>query len=589
MNFLIDPIIHPLLQIFITLILCSGILNIGKQINIRFFKNYDYHFFNLSIGTIVLSQLIFIFFIFGLFREIISILSYLLIFFGIVNVSLFKKIKLFSLSFIKNKIDYSTILISVIILSFAVISLGPPTMSDALEYHFGVPLYLLNYSNLPNQDIWLHGSLFGNGELFNAIGLYLNSDNFFTFFQLLSLILLFEFFKNKEKDSFKLKFIFFFIISSPVILFLISGPKPLLFPQLLTTAALYIFIKEKKFKIENILLIGILLMGAAQFKLSFILSGAFFGLLVLIKTFQNDKKAISYLFLLLLFFFLPKMTYGLSQVSEFSLINVFTTSPIDFLTNLSVYRESSFIFPINLFIPNSLGGITTILGFQLLLLVLIKKSTKEFNLILIIIFFTIILHFIFGQQTSKIYFEFLLWVSVGFYFLNEKNFNYKLFSYLIFPQVILVAVIALYFSTLSFISIISLEKRDEFMKKKSFEYEAIKWSNKQISPKDIIISELRSNVFFTNEVIPLEGSDNMLKLQKTNKFIEYLKEKKPKFIISYKKKYNNHFLEKCIGSIYKSSDMFEKSSRNPFNKGEKYRIYIYHFNSDKLNYCTNLN
>ena len=223
------------------------------------------------------------------------------------------------------------------------------------------------------------------------------------------------------------------------------------------------------------------------------------------------------------------------------------------------------------------------------MLVLIKKSTKEFNLILIIIFFTIILHFIFGQQTSKIYFEFLLWVSVGFYFLNEKNFNYKLFSYLIFPQVILVAVIALYFSTLSFISIISLEKRDEFMKKKSFEYEAIKWSNKQISPKDIIISELRSNVFFTNEVIPLEGSDNMLKLQKTNKFIEYLKEKKPKFIISYKKKYNNHFLEKCIGSVYKSSDMFEKSSRNPFNKGEKYRIYIYHFNSDKLNYCTNLN
>ncbi len=589
MNFLIDPIIHPLLQVLITFILCSGILNIGRLINVRFFKNYNYHFFDLSIGTIVLSQLIFIFFIFGFFREIISILSYLLILFGIVNVSLFKKVKLFFISFIKNKIDYSTILILIIIISFALISIGPPTMADALEYHFGIPLYLLNYSNLPNQNIWLHGSLFGNGELFNAIGLYLNSDNFFTFFQFLSLLLFFEFFKNKEKDSLKSKFIFFFIISSPVILFLISGPKPLLFPQLLTTAALYIFIKEKKFKIGNILLISILLMGAVQFKLSFVLSCAFLGVLVLIRTFQNDKKVISYLFLLLLFFFLPKVIYNLYQVSEFNLINVFTTSPSDFLTNLSVYRESSFIFPINLFIPNSLGGITTILGFQLLLLVLIKKNTKEFNLILIIIFFTIILHFTFGQQTSKIYFEFLLWVSVGFYFLNKKYFNYKLFTYLLFPQVILVAVIALYFSTLSFISLISLDKRDKFMKKNSFEYEAIKWSNNQISPEDLIISELRSNVFFINEVIPLEGSENMLKLQKTNKFIEYLKEKKPKFIISYKKNYDNHFLEKCIGGIYKSSDMFEKSSRNPFNKGEKYKIYIYHFNSDKLNYCTNLN
>ena len=113
-------------------------------------------------------------------------------------------------------------------------------MSDALEYHLGVPLHLLNYSYFPNQDIWLHGSLFGNGELFNAIGLYLNSDNFFTFFQFLSLLLFFDFFKNKEKDNLKSKFIFFFIISSPVILFLISGPKPLLFPQLLTTVALYI-------------------------------------------------------------------------------------------------------------------------------------------------------------------------------------------------------------------------------------------------------------------------------------------------------------------------------------------------------------
>ena len=226
-------------------------------------------------------------------------------------------------------------------------------MADALEYHFGVPLYLLNYFKLPNQDIWLHGSLFGNGELFNAIGLYLNSDNFFTFFQFLSLVLFFEFLRNKEKDSVKFKFIFFFIISSPVILFLISGPKPLLFPQLLTTAALYIFIKEKEFNIKNIILIGILLMGAIQFKLSFVLSCAFLGLLVLIKSYQNHKKSICYLILLLIFFFLPKAIYNFNQVSEFNLINIFTTLPNDFLAMLSDYRDNNFIFPINLFIPNS--------------------------------------------------------------------------------------------------------------------------------------------------------------------------------------------------------------------------------------------
>ena len=381
MNFLIDPTIHPILQTLITFILCSGILSVGKLINIKFFNNYNYYFFDLSIGAIVLSQIIFIFFIFGFFNEIISILSFILIFFGIINLSLFKKIKLFFRSITKNKIDYSIILISIIILSFAIISIGPPTMADALEYHFGVPLYLLNYSKLPNQDIWLHGSLFGNGELFNAIGLYLNSDNFFTFFQFLSLVLFFDFLRNKERDSLKLKFIFFFIFSSPVILFLISGPKPLLFPQLLTTAALYIFIKEKGFDIKNIILIGILLMGAVQFKLSFILSCTLLGFLVLIRSFQNDKKVIYYLVLLLIFFFLPKAIYNFNQVSEFNFINIFTTLPSDFLSMLSDYRDNNFIFPINLFIPNSFGAITTILGFQLLLLVFIKKSTNKFNII----------------------------------------------------------------------------------------------------------------------------------------------------------------------------------------------------------------
>lgn len=589
MNFLINTIIHPLLQILITFILCSGILNIGKLINLKVFSNYDYYFFDLSLGAIILSQIIFIFFVFGYFNEIISILSYVLIFFGITNLGLFKKIEFFFRAMSKNKIDYNIILISIIILSFAIISLSPPTMADALDYHFGIPLYLINYFKLPNQDIWLHGSLFGNGELFNAIGLYLKSDNFFTFFQFLSLVFFFEFLRNNEKDNVKLKFIFFFIISSPVILFLISGPKPLLFPQLLTTAALYIFIKEKKFNIKNIILIGILLMGAVQFKLSFVLSCAFLVLLVLIKSYQNHKKVIYYLILLSIFFFLPKAMYNFNQVSEFNLINIFTTLPNDFLAMLSDYRDNSFIFPINLFIPNSFGAITTSLGFQLLLLVFIKKSTKEFNIIFIITFFTIILHFFLGQQTSRLYFEFLLWVSIGFLFLNKKYFNFKFFTYLLYPQLILVTTIALYFATLVLSSLISLNERDKFMNKNSFEYQAIKWSNNQISSKDLIISELRSNVFFKNEIIPLEVSEDMLKLQKTSKYIKYLKEKKPNFIISYKENFDNHFLKECIGSIYRSSDVFEKSSRNPFNRGEKYKIYIYHFNSDKLNYCANLN
>ena len=459
-------------------------------------------------------------------------------------------------------------------------------MADALDYHFGVPLYLLNHSELPNQDIWLHGSLFGNGELFNAIGLYLNTDNFFTFLQFLSFLLFIEFLFVEENDDKKRIFVLLFMMSSPVILFLISGPKPLLFPQLLTTASLYILIKEKKINTENILLIGILLLGAVQFKLSFLLSSTILGLYLFLNQFKNNKKVFIYLILISIFFVLPKIIYNYNQVEHFQLINIFTTLPETFLENLAGFRDSDMIYPLNLFIPNSYGGITTIIGFQLFLLIFIKKITKKIFLILLITFFTIILHFIFGQQTSRIYFEFLLWISLIFYFLDKKYFNYKISTYILIPQFCLVGLIGFYFAlTISF-SLINIDLRDKFMKKNSFEYQAIQWSNNQNLSNEILISELRSNAFFINKVIPLENIHN---LQQTKNYVKYLNKKKPKFIISYKENFDGHFLEDCIGDVYKISDYFKKGSRNPFNRKKVDKIYIYYFNSDKLDYCANLN
>ena len=79
------------------------------------------------------------------------------------------------------------------------------------------------------------------------------------------------------------------------------------------------------------------------------------------------------------------------------------------------------------------------------------------------------------------------------------------------------------------------------------------------------------------------------KLQETKNYVEYLRFKNPKFLITKNKDLKDHFLKGCMGNIYKVSQNFTKSTRNPFNRGDNYKIYIYHFNYDKLNYCTNLN
>ena len=583
MNFLINPLIHPLLQVLITFILCSGILKLGNIINVKIFKNYNYYFLNFAIASILISQILCSSLVFGIFKETVIVFSISLFVLGIINFAFFKEIKtLLNLLFNNNYKLLSYILIFYF-LSLILISLGPPSMADALDYHYGVPLYLLKYSFIPNQDIWMHGSLFGFGELIGAIGLYLKTDNFFTFFQLFSLILFFEFLIKKEKDQSKFFFVLIFIISSPVILFLISGPKALLFPQLLTTTALYMFFKEKKFNKNNLILITILLVGATQFKLSFILSSTVIGLLILINAFKFDKKIIVNLALITFVICLPKIYYNFTQVQEFEIINVFTTLPKTFLESLSVYKDNDFIYPLNLFLPSSLGSITNILGFQLLVLFFLKKISNEFKLILIIIFLTILIHFIFGQQTSRMYFEFLLWIGVGICFLDKINFKNKFLTYALLPQFLLIVLISIYFSFNMVPSIINLDYRDKFMKKNSYEYTGIKWANEQIASEDLVISELRSNALLSNEFIPFENNE---KLQETKKYVDYLKLKNPKFFIAKRNNFNDHFLKNCIGKIYKSSENFNKSTRNPFNRNGNYKIYIYHFNSDKLSNCT---
>ena len=47
------------------------------------------------------------------------------------------------------------------------------------------------------------------------------------------------------------------------------------------------------------------------------------------------------------------------------------------IKSLQLYKENDFIYPINLLIPSSLGKITTILGFQFLILFLFLKEQKN--------------------------------------------------------------------------------------------------------------------------------------------------------------------------------------------------------------------
>ena len=581
-NFIINPILNPFLQILVTIILCSGILNFGRITNSIIFKDYNYNFFNLAIGVIILSHIIFVSFLADILNLVLLPITICLVTLGIMNIKFFLDINSLVRKIFKDNNKIFKIII-VFFFLFFIISLAPPSMTDALDYHYGVPLNILKYSNFPNQDIWLHGSLFGYGELINIIPLNLKTDNFFSFFQLLSVVFFFEYFYRINTDKDKLFYLILFIICTPVILFLISGPKALLFPQLLTAMTLYLYIKNDKYNRRNIIIMSIFLISATQFKISFILSGAVIGLLILIKTFKNDKKNILNLIIIFCIIFFPKILYNYSQVELFNYLNFFTTTPMYILEYLSNYKDNYYFYPFNLFIPVSLGYITTILGFHLLLLFFLKEITIRFKSLIIITLFSIMLHFIFGQQTSKMYFEFILWIAVGFLFLDKKSFNKGYFNYFLFPQLIFVFISSLYFTINIFPTFFDIEKRDQFMTNNTFNYKGIKWVNKNIPSNTTIISNLRSVSLFNNKVIP---NENLLILN--DEYINYLKLNKPRFFVTSNKKDEIIFLKNCLGDLYKVSDELVKSKRNPFGDTFKYKIYIYFFNFENLDFCVDL-
>tara|TARA_B100000780_G_scaffold95022_1_gene66228 strand:+ start:2900 stop:4663 length:1764 start_codon:yes stop_codon:yes gene_type:complete len=584
MNILIEPLYIGIIQTFISFSLISGIIFIGNLINSFFFKKYNFIFFDLLIGLIIVSQLIKIFTYLGLFNKFSYFLSYFIVLFGIYNFKkLIKFLKPKNFSINISKIDW---IIIVLISLFFLISIAPPSMADALNYHYGVPLYLIQYNELPNINTWFHSAMIGNGEMINSLAIIIGSDNFGSLIQFSSLILFFKFLKKEVIKKEKISFIIIFIISSPTILQLISGPKFLLLPQLMTASALYLFIKLKNIKVIDFIFIGILLIGATQFKLSFIISGSILGILTFYKAFFHNKiKILLWSAVMSVFFFLPTLIWNLSHVLNFNLINIFASIPNEMIESLKLYRENKFFYPLNLLIPDSIGKISAVIGFQFLILFFIPKKTREFKYIILIIVLTTSLHYFLGMNVSRIYFEFILWLAISIIFIDSKKEKFNFYTKLILPQLLLVFCFSLYFAIVSFPSVFSIKSRDNFMIKNSLNYEAIKWVNKTIPENAKIFTNLRSVAFLKNKFITNEPLVYGLSKEKLRYYFDSIKKNKINYFVIASNSSDGHQLENCLDDKYAESKKFTRSTRNPFNRNSTYIVSIYKFNYKKLPNC----
>ena len=226
---------------------------------------------------------------------LMQILGWLLILLGCINsFKLFNKIKSSSKSVLKNiqifKYDNFVIFTaSTIVTLLFLIALGPSTNADSLDYHLGVAIAILNQGGMPFIPEWFIGRLAGAGEVVNALGLAVGAEQFGSLIQWASLIsvtaLVWPKVNGKSKKQIQSgQLILLCILSTPVLLFLISAPKPQLWPIAMTSLAFYLFavapiesISKAKLR-ARFALACMLCMCASQTKFNYLLGGGIAGI-----------------------------------------------------------------------------------------------------------------------------------------------------------------------------------------------------------------------------------------------------------------------------------------------------------------------
>jgi hypothetical protein len=161
--------------------------------------------------------------------------------------------------------------------AYILLALGPPTQADALDYHWGVPVYLIRHQKWTPTDLWLHESLSGIGEVYILLGMLIYSENLSTLLQAIGVVGI-AYWLTQNKSKIDASILQLFILGCPILIFFVTGPKPQLFPQVITALALYLTVQKERLDISTYSLIILFVCGAAQQKLSFVLTGGVIGM-----------------------------------------------------------------------------------------------------------------------------------------------------------------------------------------------------------------------------------------------------------------------------------------------------------------------
>ena len=309
----------------------------------------------------------------------------------------------------------------------------------------------------------------------------------------------------------------------------------------------------------------LLLCGASQQKLSFVLTGGVVGLWASYKILGRHPFALLLAGLLMLAFFAPRAWWNWQQVSEPGMLTLLTPFPDSFTQNLKDFREQQLWFPFNLVVPESVSFVSATIGMQVFLAGLLRFQAGPWRQMLILTFSGALLTYVFGQSVARSFYEFILWIAVGLCLCSFQVVRERTTIKAIGFQgigVMIMAIIGIY--TLS-PGVLSLKLREQVMLRTAHQYQAIKWVNEILPEGAVVATDLRSVALLKHDFIALKGSNI-----------------KKKWGLNIKKR-ATHLLSKNPvhqNTILLHKNTFTTATRNPMNSGKLFKTYLYKIKND---------
>lgn len=571
-----NSLISILISIFLSFIIISFSLTpvVIKKKQINFFSNYQpiiLFFLFFSLVTVVFDFLILL--KSSQIMKFFLMTSIFLIFLYIFNSGIYKNNHKF-----KNFFNFKDKkLLYIFFLIFFLVSVLPISDADSIAIHQLLAnfIYLngLDNFNLLKDIEFLSLS---NSEILLIISPILKIENFGALLNFLSFFL-FSLIIHKKKKNF-----IFFLISCPLMIFLVSTQKLQLFFGILYLV-LFILINENLIKKRLEIFIFILLLAFyASAKIIYILFALLLYIYFLLVK-KDQLKLIAYYSLIIFFIvfcpiFLIKYIYFGNPIAPF-FDNLFSTGREAYESYSLSLRSSEgwlltksyqpFLRP---FLPTTINQLSSSFGllfFLFLINIDLHKKTKFFPILIILLIIST------GQILPRYYLEAFLILSF-YYSLNKFTLITDIIKNI---QLVFVMGFSIIFLFLAYFNLNVLKDKTKFLEKFSMTYFNSQ-QHKKINLKDNILDlgEARTSIFFENRIFSTRYLLNQ-KLSNNDFNYDLLN-----FIAEYDIKYivvdnDTKPLLKCLNLEKKGEILKKKPVRNFLVEKKIHKSYLYKINN----------